>query len=102
MKTCHKVSDVLIGVVGNVLHHFIGYEKLKPSTGVFAALALPLDPSAPLNMFWFAALPLTPFSFFICYSRVNFLSALVYGIFSNLVRPKKLLFWPCRTNNKRR
>ena len=32
----------------------------KPSTGVFAALALPLGPSAPLNILWFAALPLTP------------------------------------------
>ena len=38
----------------------------KPSTGVFTALVLPLGPSAPLNMFWFAALPLTPLSFFLC------------------------------------
>ena len=65
MKTCHKVSDVLIGVVDKVLHHFV------------AALAFPLGPSAPLNIFWFAALPPTPLSFFVCHSRMNFLSALV-------------------------
>ena len=38
MKTYHKVSDVLIGVVGNVLHHFVGYEKFKTFNWRFRSL----------------------------------------------------------------
>ena len=38
MKTCHKVSDVLIGVADNVLHHFVGYEKFKTFNWRFRSL----------------------------------------------------------------
>ena len=38
MKTCHEVSDVLIGVVDNVLHHFVSYEKFKTSNWCFRSI----------------------------------------------------------------
>ena len=38
MKMCHKVLDVLIAVVDNILRHFIGYEKLKTFNWRFRSL----------------------------------------------------------------
>ena len=38
MKTCHKVLDVFIDVVDNVLHHFVSYEKFKTFNWRFRSL----------------------------------------------------------------
>ena len=38
MKTCHKASDVPIGVIDKVLHHFVGYRKFKTFNWRFRSL----------------------------------------------------------------
>ena len=75
MKTCHKVSDVLIGVVDNVLHHFVGYEKFKTFNWRFRSLGSSsrsfctpqyvLVCSSATNSSFFLCMPL-PGEFLVC------------------------------------
>ena len=70
MKTCHKVLDVLIGVVENVLHHFVGYEKFKTFNWRFCSLG---------SSSWYFCTPqyvlvccsTTNSSFFLCMSLLD-------------------------------
>ena len=75
MKTCHKVWDVLVRVVDNVLHHFVGYEKFKAFNWCFHSLGsssrsfcIPqyvLVCSSATNSSFFLCMPL-PGEFLVC------------------------------------
>ena len=75
MKTCRKVLDVLIGVVDNVLHHFVSYEKFKTFNWRFRSLGsssrsfcIPqyvLVCSSATNSSFFLCMPL-PGEFLVC------------------------------------
>ena len=75
MKTCHKVSEVLIGVFDNVVHHFVGYEKFKTSNWHFHSLGFSsrsfctpqyvLVCSCPTNSSFFLCM-LLPGEFLVC------------------------------------
>ena len=75
MKRCHKVSGVLIGVVDNVLHHFVGYKKFKTFNWRFRSLGSSswsfctpqyvLVCSSATNSSFFLCMPL-PGEFLVC------------------------------------
>ena len=110
MKTCHKVSDVLIGVVDNVLHHFVVYEKFKTFNWRFRSLGSSsrsfctpqyvLICSSATNSSFFLCMPL-PGEFLVC-TRIgvrfisfvlNFQVLVVCFIATFIKSFKQLLSW---------
>ena len=93
MKTCHKVSDVLIGVVDNVLHHFVSYEKFKTFNWRFRSPGSSsrssctpqyvLVCSSPTNSPFFLCMPL-PYEFLVC-TRISVRFIILFLNFQVLV-----------------
>ena len=109
MKTCHKVSDVVIGVVDNVQHHFVGYEKFKTFNWHFRSLGSSsrflctpqhvLVCSSATNSSFFLFMPL-PGEFLVCtrigvrfiFLVLNF-QVLVVCFITTFIRSFEQLLW---------